>query len=129
MDAGIKSRANWPWPISGMRAKATIWITNRLRKVNGRPMKSDTQPQKRRPAPLKIEMVTTSAEAVPAATPVKSCARGEATEIKAAPAVTFKARMSHRTYQRELLKDSPSVYSRVERTVCCCTEGVQPAGA
>src|SRR6266851_4801607 len=104
-------------------------MTNRLRNVNGRPMKSETQPQNRRPIPLKMEIVTTRAEAVVIATPVKSRARGAATEINAAPAVTFNARMSHSTYHLGLLKASPNLYSRVERTVCCCTEGVQPAGA
>src|SRR5579859_391376 len=112
-----------------MRAKVTIWITNRLRNVNGRPIKSDTQPQNRRPMPLKMEMVTTRAEAVVSATPVKSCARGAATEINAAPAVTFNARISQSTYHLGVVSDSPRVYSRTERTVCCCTEGVQPAGA
>src|SRR5579872_3957921 len=129
MEAGIKSRANCPWPISGVSAKATIWITNRLRKVNGRPMKSDTQPQNRRPTPLKMDIVTTRAEAVVSATPVKSCASGAATEINAAPAVTFNARMSHSTYHLGLLKDSPNVYSRTELTACSFTEGVQPGGA
>src|SRR5260370_42700791 len=92
-------------------------------------MKSDTQPQKRGPTPLKMEMVTTRAEATPRVTPVKSCARGAATEINPAPAVTFSARISQSTYHRGVRNASPTVYSRVERTVCCCAVGEQPAGA
>src|SRR5215469_8334648 len=100
-----------------------------LRKANGRPMKSDSQPQNKRPAPLKIEIVITRMEATPAATWVKAVASGEATEISAAPALTFKAKMSHRTYHLGLLNASPRVYSRTERVVCSLTVGVQPAGA
>src|SRR5712692_4760864 len=104
-------------------------MTNMLRKVKGRPIASDSQPQKRRPAPLKIEITITITEATPAATWVNVCANGEATEMRAAPAVTFKARMSQRTYHLGRRNASGSVYSRTERFVICRTEGVQPAGA
>src|SRR5712691_12360589 len=104
-------------------------MTNMLRKAKGRPMASDNQPQKRRPAPLKIEMTMTITEATPAATWVNDCASGEATEMRAAPAVTFSARISHRTYHLGRRNASGSVYSRTERFVICRTEGVQPAGA
>src|SRR5579859_6588484 len=100
-----------------------------LRKANGRPIVSDSQPQNRRPAPLKAPITLTIIEAVRAPTPVNCWARGEATEIKAAPAVTFKARMSQRTYQRGRRNASARVYSRVVRMACWRSEGVQPAGA
>ena len=58
--------------------------------------------------PLKIEMETTIIEAVLAFTPAKFWARGEATEIKAAPAVTLRARISQRIYQRGVDKASLS---------------------
>src|SRR5215471_16508282 len=100
-----------------------------LKKTKGRPMPSESHPQNRRPTPLKIEMVLTRIAAVKGATPVNFCANGEATEIRAAPAVTFKARMSHRTYHLGRRRAPASVYSRVERSAWCRAEGVQPAGA
>src|SRR2546421_6117735 len=127
MASGTSSRAKLE--IDGSRAKTIAWIMNMLRKTKGRPMLSDSHPQNRRPTPLKIEMVLTMIAAVNAPTPVNFCANGEATEISAAPAVTFKARMSHRTYHLGKRNASGRVYSRVERSVCCRTEGVQPAGA
>ena len=96
-------------PMNGVRAKAKIWMTNILRKAFGRPIVSESQPQKRRPAPLKIEIVITRAEATPAATPVKATANGDATAMSAAPAVTFKARISQSTYHLGLLNASCSV--------------------
>src|SRR5258707_200367 len=116
-------------PIEGRSRNITIWITNRLRNVKGRPIKSEIQPQKRRPAPLKIEMVITSVEATPAVTFVKSTARGEATEIRAAPAVTFKARVSQSTYHLGEVRASRRSKSRVLRISRALTTGVQPGGA
>src|SRR5260370_42288009 len=104
-------------------------MTNKLKKVKGRPMPSDSQHQNKRPTPLKMEMVLTRIAAVNASTLVNACANGEATEISAAPAVTFNARMSHRIYHRGRRSASASVKSRTTRAVCCRTEGVQPAGA
>src|SRR5947209_18686136 len=108
MAAGMSSTANEV--IEGMRAKTTIWIRNMLRKVKGRPMASESQPQNKRPTPLKIEIVLTSSAAVAAVTPVNFTVNGEATEITAAPAVTFKARMSHKTYHRGRRTASARVY-------------------
>src|SRR6266699_2078251 len=127
MAAGTSSRAKLV--IDGIRAKAITWIMNKLKKVKGRPMASDSHPQNRRPIPLKIEMTLTMIAAVNASTRVKFCANGEATEISAAPAVTFNARMSHRTYHLGRRRASGSVYSRTERSDCCRAVGVQPAGA
>src|SRR5438552_8613330 len=107
MEAGMKRSAKLP--MNGVRAKAKIWMTNILRKANGRPIVSESQPQKSRPAPLKIEIVITRAEATPSDTPVSALANGAATEIHAAPAVTFKARISQRMYQLMLLNASSSV--------------------
>src|SRR5713226_7396120 len=104
-------------------------MTNRPRKVKGRVMVSESQPQNKRPTPLKTEIVLTRIVAVNASTPVNFCANGEATEISAAPAVTFNARMSHRTYHLGRRRASGSVYSRTERSACCRAEGVQPVGA
>src|SRR6184192_2092960 len=73
-------------------------MMNMLRKVKGRPMPSESQPQNKRPAPLKMPMTLTSSAAITAPTAVNFCANGEATEISAAPAVTFNASISHRTY-------------------------------
>ena len=39
-------------------------MTNMLRKAKGRPMVSESQPQNKRPAPLKIPMTLTRKEAV-----------------------------------------------------------------
>src|SRR6266567_399156 len=127
MAAGTSSRAKLP--IDGSRAKTIAWIINMLKKTKGRPMPSDSHPQNRRPTPLKIEMVLTMIAAVNGLTLVNFCANGEATEISAAPAVTFKARMSHRTYHLGRRRAPRSVYSRTERSACCRTEGVQPEGA
>lgn len=80
-----------------------------LKKANGRPIASESQPQKSLPTPLKMEMTMTITEAVMAVTPVNFCASGEATEIKAAPAVTFNAKMSQRIYHRGVLNDSARV--------------------
>ena len=102
---------------------------NMLRKVKGRPMPSESQPQNKRPAPLKMPITLTSSAAVTAPTPVNFCANGEATEISAAPAVTFNASISHRTYHLGRRKASDNVKSRLERSVCCRADGVQPAGA
>src|SRR6266568_1396474 len=104
-------------------------MTNMLKKAKGRPMPSDNQPQNKRPTPLKMAMVLTSSEAVNTSAGVNFCANGEATEISAAPAVTFNARMSHRTYHLGRRRASGSVYSRTERSDCCRAVGVQPAGA
>src|SRR5205807_8509227 len=104
-------------------------MMNILKKVKGRPMPSESQPQNKRPPPLKMPMTLTRVAAVSASTPVNFCANGEATEIKAAPAVTFNARMSHRTYHLGSFSASPRVYSRTERFACCRVEGVQPVGA
>src|SRR5579883_2178735 len=90
-------------------------MTNRARKVYGRPIKSETQPQKSRPAPLKIEIVTTSVDATPAETRVNFCASGEATEMSAAPAVTFRARINQRMYHLGEVMASFRVYSRTLR--------------
>src|SRR5260370_21716100 len=90
-------------------------MTNRLRKVYGRPIASESHPQKSRPRPLKIEMVITRIEATPSETPVKALASGAATDMRAAPAVTFNARMSHKTYQRGNLSASANVYARLVR--------------
>src|SRR6266516_7839178 len=127
MAAGTSSRAKLV--TDGSRAKTIAWIMNMLRKTKGRPMLSDSHLQKRRAMPLKIEMVLTMIAAVNAPTPVNFCAKGEATEISAAPAVTFKARMNHRTYHLGRRRAPRSVYSRTERSACCRAEGVQPAGA
>src|SRR6266849_10709708 len=127
MAAGTSSTAKLV--IDGSTAKAITWIMNKLKKVKGRPMLSDSHPQNRRPMPLKIEMVLTTIAAVNASTPVNFCAKGEATEISAAPAVTFNARMSHRTYHLGRRRASGSVYARTERSACCRAEGVQPVGA
>src|SRR5260370_10413618 len=104
MAAGTSSTAKLV--IDGSTAKAITWIMNKLKKVKGRPMLSDSHPQNRRPMPLKIEMVLTMSAAVNASTPVNFCANGEATEISAAPAVTFNARRSHRKYHLGLRRAS-----------------------
>src|SRR5207245_9567199 len=111
------------------RAKTIDWMMNILKKVKGRPMPSENQPQNKRPAPLKMPITLTSSAAVSAPTPVNFCANGEATEISAAPAVTFNASISHRTYHLGRRNGSDSVKSRVARSVCWRTEGDQPAGA
>src|SRR3954453_2309312 len=98
IEAGMNRMAKLP--IKGNRTKAIIWMTNMLKKAKGRPIVSESQPQKSRPAPLKMEIVMTSADATPAATWVNDCASGEATEMRAAPAVTLRARMSQSRYQR-----------------------------
>src|SRR5260370_21678454 len=103
-------------------------MMNMLRKVKGRPMPSESQPQNKRPVPLKMPITLTSSAAVTAPTPVNFCANGEATEISAAPAVTFNASISHRTYHLGRRKDSDKGKTRLERTVCCPAEGGQPAG-
>src|SRR5689334_2731656 len=96
METGTRSRTKLL--IEGKMAKTMTWMMNMLRKVNGRVMASESQPQNKRPAPLKMPMTLTSSAAVTTSTPVNFCARGEATEITAAPAVTFKARISQSTY-------------------------------
>src|SRR5947209_3336514 len=121
MAAGMSSTANEV--IEGMSANTTTWIRKMLKKVKGRPIASESQPQNKRPTPLKIEIVLTSSAAVAAVTPVNFTVNGEATEITAAPAVTFRARISQRTYHRGRRTASASVNSRTERLVCCFSEG------
>src|SRR5258708_22612037 len=104
-------------------------MMNRLKKVKGRQMPSESQHENKGAAPLKRPMTLTSSAAVTAPTPVNFCAKGEATEISAAPAVTFNASISHRTYHLGRRNASSRVYSRRERSPCCRAEGVQPAGA
>src|SRR5438105_4640613 len=127
MAAGTRSSAKLV--IDGMIAKTMTWMANMLRKVNGRPIASESQPQNNLPILLKIEMTLTMIAAVNGRTPVNFCANGEATEITAAPAVTFNASMSQRRYHLGRRNASERVYSRTERSVRCLTEGVQPAGA
>src|SRR5260370_39313312 len=93
MAAGTSSTAKLV--IDGSTAKAITWIMNKLKKVKGRPMLSDSHPQNRRPMPLKIEMVLTTIAADNASTPVNFCANGEATEIQPGPAVEHEAAKDH----------------------------------
>src|SRR5579884_2530583 len=92
MAAGTSSKVKLV--TEGMRAKTTTWMRKRLRKVRGRVIVSESQPQKRRPTPLNIEMTLTIKAAVMGVTPVNFCASGEATEMSAAPAVTFSVKIS-----------------------------------
>src|SRR5881227_14431 len=54
MAAGTRSSAKLV--IDGKMAKTIAWMMNMLKKVKGRPMPSESQPQNKRPAPLKMPM-------------------------------------------------------------------------
>src|SRR2546421_11641617 len=115
MAAGTRSSAKLV--IDGKMAKTIAWMMNMLKKVKGRPMPSESQPQNKRPAPLKMPITLTSSAAVTAPTPVNFCANGEATEISAAPAGKFYANNSHRGHHHGRGDTSGNVQTRLRPAV------------
>src|SRR5579864_4571452 len=81
----------------GRRKKMTAWIAYMMMKTVLRPIMSDTQAQKTRPVPLKMEISPTMPAAATGERPTISWAIGEAWEITMIPAETLQKRISHRT--------------------------------
>ena len=107
----MKARvANSPKLVArGRRKKTTAWIRNMARKTHFRPMKSDSQAHRNRPAPLAMEMMPTSPAAAMALTPVISSAMGAAWEMMAMPAVTLRNSNAHRAYHCQVRTASLTV--------------------
>ena len=81
--------------IVGTRPYSTIPRTKNAANVVLRPMTSEIEAQKKRPAMLKIDNTPTKPAAAAAVVPTISCAMGEACSSRAIPAVAFKNNTSH----------------------------------
>src|SRR5919107_2154122 len=79
-------------PTTGIRKKRAACKRYIVKKTHLRPIASESQAQRNRPAPLAIEIMLTSHAANQGATPDTSCAIGSASEMMAMPAVTLKER-------------------------------------
>src|SRR5919206_2928999 len=85
-------------PTTGMRKKRAACKRYMVKKTHLRPMASESQAQRNRPAPLAMEIMLTSHAANQGATPDTSCAIGSASEMMAMPAVTLRKRRAQRAY-------------------------------
>jgi hypothetical protein len=92
-------------------------MANIMRNARMRPIESLIQPQRTRPTPLKIAKIPTRPSAVALFTFKRSCAAGEAWEIKAMPAVTLSAKIAVIRYHWGVQRASASVYESVALTI------------
>src|ERR671917_1367797 len=95
-------------PTTGKRKKRPACRRNMVKKTHLRPMASDNQAQRKRPAALPTEIMLTSHAAVAGATPDTSCAIGSASEMMAMPAVTLRNRSAQSAYHFQVFQAPPS---------------------
>src|SRR5258708_3621228 len=96
----------WTRPI---KAKTIAWIAYIKRNTRRRLKKSDNHAQKKRPAPLAIEMMPTRPAAAAAFAGVNSCSIGDAWEMMEIPAKVLRNKMAHRQYHCHVRNASPRV--------------------
>src|SRR5215208_5848123 len=104
----MASATNDPGPIIGIRKKRAACKRYMVKKTHLRPMASDNQAQRNRPAPLATEIMLTSHAANQGSTPDTSCAIGSASEMMAMPAVTLRNRSAQSEYHCQVLSAPPS---------------------
>src|ERR671921_1173074 len=90
-------------PTTGKRKKRAACKRYMVKKTHLRPMASESQAQRKRPAALPTEIMLTSHAAVAGATPDTSCAIGSASEMMAMPAVTLRKRSAQSAYHCQVL--------------------------
>src|ERR687885_98797 len=115
-------------PRTGKRKKRAACKRYIVKKTHLRPIASENQAQRNRPAPLAMEIMLTSHAAVAGATPDSSCAIGSASEMMEMPAVTFRNRSAQSAYHCQVFKAPLSSKSTPERSLVSSSSGSQPSG-
>src|ERR671920_1131557 len=91
-------------PTTGKRKKRAACKRYMVKKTHLRPMGSESQAQRKRPAALPTEIMLTSHAAIAGSTPDNSCAIGSASEMMAMPAVTLRNRRAQRAYHCQVFR-------------------------
>jgi hypothetical protein len=103
-------------------------MRNIVRNTHLRPIRSESQAHRKRPAPLAIEMMLTSPAATMALTPVTSWAIGDASEMIEMPATTLRNSSAQRAHHCQVRRAPRTSKSLPERSLRSVVSGSQPSG-
>src|SRR5512142_765462 len=110
----------------GSRKKITAWMAYSRKYTGARPIRSDIQAQKTRPAPLKMEIRPTMPAAASGVILTICCAIGEAWLMIMIPAETFRNSMNHSSQNCQVLIAWVTVKSILVALFCTADFAVQP---